>query len=159
MARAEVTRVEISSRQDALGGKSFGTNCAYEKLTGKVYFAVDPNNPHNKIIADIDKAPEQPRESGILRRPVHSQAKGSFRATVFSSSTFRTVDATGAKRAQSRQSIGRSATEEEFGDGLLMREGYTVVSVGWEFDIPRKRDCPAGRSGRLPITGSPSLAG
>jgi hypothetical protein len=29
-------------------------------------------------------------------------------------------------------------TEEEFGDGLLMREGYTLVSVGWEFDIPKK---------------------
>src|SRR6476660_3873759 len=55
--RAEVMRVEISSRQDVLGGKAFGTVGAYEKLSGKVYFAVDPNNPHNKIIADIDKAP------------------------------------------------------------------------------------------------------
>src|SRR5712671_6178910 len=55
--RAEVTRVEISSRQDVLNGKAFGTVGAYEKLAGKVYFAVDPNNPHNKIIADLDKAP------------------------------------------------------------------------------------------------------
>jgi len=52
-----VTRVEITSRQDVLNGKAFGTVGAYEKLGGKVYFAVDPNNPHNKIIADIDKAP------------------------------------------------------------------------------------------------------
>src|SRR6185312_16130058 len=57
MTRAEVMRVDISSRQDVLGGKAFGTVGAYEKLSGKVYFAVDPNNPHNKIIADIDKAP------------------------------------------------------------------------------------------------------
>ena len=55
--RADVTRVEISSRQDVLNGKAFGAVGAYEKLTGKVYFAVDPNNPHDKIIADIDKAP------------------------------------------------------------------------------------------------------
>src|SRR5580658_6585899 len=55
--RAEVTRVEISSRQDVLNGKAFGAVGAYEKLAGKVYFTVDPNNPHNKIIADIDKAP------------------------------------------------------------------------------------------------------
>src|ERR1700732_3693210 len=55
--RAEVVRVEISSTQDVLGGKSFGTVGAYEKLTGKVYFAVDPNNTHNKIITDLDKAP------------------------------------------------------------------------------------------------------
>ena len=31
--RAEVTRVEITSKQDVLGGKSFGTVGAYEKLT------------------------------------------------------------------------------------------------------------------------------
>jgi hypothetical protein len=56
-ARGEVTRVEISSRQDVLSGKSFGSAGPYEKLTGKVYFAIDPKNAHNKIIADLDKAP------------------------------------------------------------------------------------------------------
>jgi hypothetical protein len=55
--RAEVTRVEITSRQDVLNGKAFGTVGAYEKLSGRAYFAVDPNNPHDKIIADVDKAP------------------------------------------------------------------------------------------------------
>src|SRR5258708_31576280 len=64
MTHAEVMRVEISSRQDVLGGKAFGTVGAYEKLSGKVYFAVDPSNPHNKIIADIDKAP--PKSQGQL---------------------------------------------------------------------------------------------
>src|SRR3984893_15570936 len=56
--RAEVTTVKITSRQDVLNGKAFGTVGAYEMLAGKVYFAVDPNNPHDKIIADIDKAPK-----------------------------------------------------------------------------------------------------
>jgi len=56
-SRAEVTRVEITSRQDVLNGKSFGTVGAYERLSGKIYFAVDPDNPHNKIIVDLDKAP------------------------------------------------------------------------------------------------------
>ena len=40
-ALAEVTRIEISSRQDVLAGKAFGTTGAYEKLSGKVYFAVN----------------------------------------------------------------------------------------------------------------------
>ena len=56
LARAEVTRVEVSKRQDVLNGKSFGATGAYEKLFGKVYFAVAPDNPHNRIIADLDKA-------------------------------------------------------------------------------------------------------
>jgi hypothetical protein len=57
-SRAEVTRVDIQRREDVLGGKSFGSVGPYEKIVGKVYFAVDPDNPHNKIIVDLDKAPK-----------------------------------------------------------------------------------------------------
>src|SRR5690242_6291814 len=71
VTRAEVTRVEITSRQDVLNGKVFGAVGAYEKLAGKVYFAVDPNNPHNKIIADVDKAPK------------NSQGKVAFSSDLF----------------------------------------------------------------------------
>src|SRR6267143_2045174 len=40
----------------------------------------------------------------------------------------------------------------------LMREGYTVVSVGWEFDIPKKKglvllDAPVATDNGKPITG------
>src|ERR1019366_3090246 len=69
--RAEVTRVEISSRQDVLNGKSFGSVGPYEKLVGKVYFIADPNNSYNKIIADLDKAPR------------NSQGKVEFSADLF----------------------------------------------------------------------------
>jgi hypothetical protein len=138
--RAEVTRVEITSKQDVLGGKSFGTVGAYEKLTGKVYFAVDPNNAHNKIIADLDKAPR------------NAQGKVEFTADVF---IIRPKDASKGNGAlifdipnrgnkgvlgtfnRAKGSLDPT-TEEEFGDGLLMRQGYTVVSIGWEFDIPKK---------------------
>lgn len=57
-ALADVTRVDVQRREDILGGKAFGSAGPYEKLVGKVYFAVDPNNPHNKIIVDLDKAPK-----------------------------------------------------------------------------------------------------
>src|SRR5450631_3781875 len=68
---AEVARVEISRRQDVLGGKAFGEVGAYEKLVGKVYYAVAPENPHNRIIADLDKAPR------------NRQGKVEFSADVF----------------------------------------------------------------------------
>src|SRR5687768_11271087 len=61
MVLAEVTRVEIKSRQDVLGGKEFGAVGSYEKLVGKVYFAVDPKDPRNQIIADIENAPRNPQ--------------------------------------------------------------------------------------------------
>src|ERR1700692_969933 len=126
--RAEVTRVEITSHQDVLGGKAVGTVGAYEKLSGKVYFAVDPNNPHNKIIADIDKAPR------------NSQGKVEFSADLFilrpkdpshgNGVAFFDVANRGNKGLLGvfNRAKGSSdpSTEAEFGDGLLMREGYTL---------------------------------
>src|SRR5437879_1435696 len=54
-AEAHVTRVEVTSRTDIQDGKPFGTG-AYEKITGRVYFAVNPAGLHNRQIVDIDKA-------------------------------------------------------------------------------------------------------
>ena len=73
---AEVTRVDIQRREDVLGGKSFGSAGPYEKLIGRVHFAVDPDNPRNKIIVDLDKAPKNAAGQGrVLVGPLHHQAE------------------------------------------------------------------------------------
>ncbi len=54
---AEVSRIEITSRSDVLGGKNWGTRGPYEKLSGTVTFTVDPQNSFDKSIPNIDKAP------------------------------------------------------------------------------------------------------
>ena len=160
--RAGVTRVEITSRQDVLGGKAFGAVGAYEKLAGKVYFAVDPNNPHNKIIADIDKAPK------------NSEGKVEFSADLF---ILRPKDPSHGNGVALFDVVNRGgkgllgvfnrakgssdpAAEPEFGDGLLMREGYTLVAVGWEFEVRKARDknlvglqAPIATDNGQPITG------
>src|ERR1700732_945943 len=162
MTRAEVVRVEISSRQDVLGGKAFGPVGAYEKLSGKVYFAVDPNNLHNKIIADIDKAPR------------NSQGKVEFSADLFivrpkdpshgNGVAFFDVVNRGNKVLLSvfDRAKGSSdpSTEAEFGDGLLLREGYTLIAVGWEFEVRKDTDknrvgldAPIATENARPITG------
>ena len=73
-SRADVTRVDVQRREDVLGGKSFGSVGPYEKIVGKVYFAVDPNNPHNKIIVDLDKAPKNaykvPLTKNVVKRTI-----------------------------------------------------------------------------------------
>jgi hypothetical protein len=56
-AHAEVTQIEVTSRTDVLAGKPFGDAGAYEKIVGKVHYALDPDNPRNKGIVDLDKAP------------------------------------------------------------------------------------------------------
>src|SRR4051794_31349989 len=54
---AEVVRIDVQSRADVAGGMAFGAAGAYEKLSGRIYFAVDPALLANRIVTDIDKAP------------------------------------------------------------------------------------------------------
>ncbi|MDO8793413.1 MAG: alpha/beta hydrolase domain-containing protein [Vicinamibacterales bacterium] len=54
---AEVVRINVTSRTDVLAGKAFGAAGPYERLSGRIYFTVDPRNTVNQIIADLDKAP------------------------------------------------------------------------------------------------------
>ena len=42
LVSAEVSRVEITSRRDAAGGRSFGSAGGYERLAGKIYFLSVP---------------------------------------------------------------------------------------------------------------------
>src|SRR5437016_13864582 len=55
LVSAEVSRVEITSRRDAAGGRSFGSAGGYERLAGKIYFLIDPANKRNQVIADLGK--------------------------------------------------------------------------------------------------------
>ena len=41
-ASADVVRIEVQSRSDLLGGQASGAAGPYEKLSGKIFFAVDP---------------------------------------------------------------------------------------------------------------------
>src|ERR1700730_8780723 len=158
--QGEVTRVEISSREDVLGGKAFGTTGVYEKLTGKVYFAVSTDNPHNKIIADLDKAPR------------NAQGKVEFSSDLF---IIKPKDPTHGNGVLLFDVVNRGnkgllsvfnhakgspdpSTEADFGDGLLMRQGFTLVAVGWQFDVPKDQahigmDAPVAPDKGKPITG------
>ena len=58
-ASAEVTRVSIATQAKVADGQTFGSTGAYEKLTGTIEFALDPADPHNAGIADLDLAPRR----------------------------------------------------------------------------------------------------
>jgi hypothetical protein len=57
-AEARVTRiVSDTTVSPAFGGQSFGTAGQYETLAGRAFGELDPNDPHNSIITDINLAP------------------------------------------------------------------------------------------------------
>jgi hypothetical protein len=133
-ADAHVTRVEIISRTDIADGRAFGFAGAYEKIVGRVYFAVNPDNLHNKLIVDLDKAPRNAQgevefSADLYLLKPKDMNKGN-NAVLFE------VSNRGGKGILRLVNGFSSATPDgEYGDGFLLREGYTVAWVGWEFDV------------------------
>jgi hypothetical protein len=56
-AHAEVIRFEVLQSVPAFEGRSFGSVGPYVRITARATIAIDPADPRNAVIADIDKAP------------------------------------------------------------------------------------------------------
>lgn len=151
-ARAEVTRVEIASRAD-LGASG------YEKITGTLHFAVDPQKAVNRVIADLDLAPrnasgrvEFKADLYILKPKDPRSGNGAALLEVSNRG------GRGMLSGFNRGATADPATEADLGDRFLMREGFTLVWVGWEFDVPRAPrllgiDVPVATDAGKPISG------
>ncbi len=59
--QARIYRVTVTKTEPYSDGKIFGMAGSYEKLTGQAYGEVDPDNPLNRIIQDIQFAPRNSR--------------------------------------------------------------------------------------------------
>ena len=61
-AQARVIRIAIEKKvSPAFDGASFGGAGQYETLVGKAFGELDPNDPHNAVIQDIELAPRNAR--------------------------------------------------------------------------------------------------
>jgi hypothetical protein len=132
------TALEIHARTAVLGGRSFGQPGAYEKITGVLRFAVDADDPRHRGITDLGAAPRnaagrvefagdfyllRPLGGGNGRLLLDVPNRGRKVALGLFNSTPRVPDPT---------------TAEDFGNGFLMRHGYTVAWIGWQHDVPRQ---------------------
>ncbi|MFN7977556.1 MAG: alpha/beta hydrolase domain-containing protein [Vicinamibacterales bacterium] len=137
-ARADVTRVEVKTRAP-IGASG------YEKISGLVYFAVNPRTAANSVIADLEKA--APNHDGkvefsadfYILRPLDA-SKSNHVALVDVLNRGRKMVLGGFNRGGTTD----PATDADLGDGFLMQRGFTVAWVGWEFDVRRSSDADRG---------------
>jgi hypothetical protein len=159
-ARAEVTRIEITSRGEVLGSRSFGKTGPYEKIVGKVYYAIDPELPANRAIVDLDKAPRDGSDRVTFSADLYVLApKDAARGNGVALFDIPNRGRKNIMRDFNRgPAIPDPTGEADFGDGFLMLQGYTLVWVGWQFDIPHRGgllglDAPAVLEDGKPVTG------
>ena len=129
---ARVTRVEISSRHAVLGGKTFGDAGAYERVVGRVYFSLPVANPHNQRIVDLGNA--ENLKNGEVEFSADFVAVRPKDAHQGNGSMLLEVPNRGHSRILSLVDGGDEELAKDAGDGWFLRNGFTVVSLGWQWD-------------------------
>ena len=120
-AFARVDRVEVIARTD-LGPR-------YEKIVGRIVYLLDPRNPHNAVVVDLDKAPrnaagevEFSADLNIIRPKEVSLRNGTL---------FLEISNRGGKSFVALD----PKSEADIRDRFLLERGYTLAWVGWQFDV------------------------
>ena len=141
-AFGEVTRLEVANRADvAFAG--------YERLVGRVFFAIDPGEARNAVIADIDRAPKNAQgriefsADVVVLRP-----KAGGNGVVL-------LDVPNRGTARAVPMFNRTRGGPEFGDGFLLQRGFTIVLVGWQHDVVGA----GGNLLKIHVPGAPPIAG
>jgi hypothetical protein len=127
-------------------------------LVGKVEFALGPELSINQNIVDLKLAPRNARgevefsADFYILKPVDPKlANGRLLYEVGNRGGKATL-----ARFQRARSSGDPTTAEEIGDGRLMKDGYVIAWMGWQWDVPEgqmRMEMPIATDRGKPITG------
>jgi hypothetical protein len=155
-----LTKFEITSRGPYVGGRSFGAVGAYQQVDGTAHFAVDPLHPANAQICDLKLAPrnaaglvEFTSDLSIVLPADAARANGRCIVELPNRGRRRVVAMMNC--APPDAPVGPQAHP---GDGFLFARGYTVASIGWQWDVYPSPDllgltAPSAMNGSNPIGG------
>src|SRR5471032_1571030 len=138
LGEARVVRLVVEQKRVVADGKSYGAVGPYERLDGTVYIEVDPRDPLNALIVNLDKAPKTPKgmvgftAPFFILKPV-DMARGNRKI-------FYGVNNRGNKGHLGRMTsfpIGPNTNNpltaaDINDDNLLTTLGYTYVDAGWQ---------------------------
>src|SRR6516165_1398267 len=137
---ARVVRFVVEQTRSFAGGVSFGDVGPYQRLDGTAYMEVDPRDPLNAVIVNLDKAPQNAKglvefsAPFFILKPV-DPSRGNHKL-------FYGINNRGNKQTlgyfnyvPAGPGINDPITAADAGDGFLMRLGYTIVDAGWQGDV------------------------
>ncbi|PWU19753.1 MAG: hypothetical protein C5B48_13205, partial [Candidatus Rokuibacteriota bacterium] len=143
-----VTRFQITLRRRLADGMAWsgaaGEVGAYEEMKGRLHFSLDPRHPANRRITDVELAQrnaegrvEWAADVSILLPVDRRRVSGRILLDVVNRGN--TVAVPNFNRA-TRPVFGPGSDPNppvDVGDGFLMKRGFTVMSFGWQPDVPR----------------------
>jgi hypothetical protein len=143
-ANAELKQINITCVQSpTFAGASFGSVGQYELLQGTITGEVDPANPQNAVIVDIQNAPRNAQ--GMVTYSADFQI---FRPINLSNGNHRVIydlpnrgGALGLSTFNNGTANNRSwctsglPADFTVGNGFLMNEGFSVVDIAWDITV------------------------
>lgn len=129
---ARVLRVDVASRTTVLNGKEFGNAGAYERITGRVYFSLPVANARNQRIVDLRNA--ENLKNGEVEFSSDFVAVRPKDVHLGNGSMLLEVPNRGNARILALVDGGDEDLAHDAGDAWLLRNGYTIVSLGWQWD-------------------------
>jgi hypothetical protein len=138
-AAARVTAVTITSAEPFAPSTVFGSAGEYERVKGVFRGELDPFDPRNTVIVNIDRAPRNAagkveyQADFFMMRPA-DPAKRNGKLIYDVTNRGRMNFHSRFTEAKGRTNDPRVAAD--VGDGLFFREGYTFVWSGWDPDAP-----------------------
>jgi hypothetical protein len=131
-AYPRVLRVDVVSRSDVLGGRVFGDAGPYERIAGRVYFSLPVNNLHNARIVDLKNAVNV--KNGEVEFSADFIAVRPKDPEKSNGSMLLEVPNRGRSRIIALVDGGDWDLAHDAGDAWFLRNGFTIVSLGWQWD-------------------------
>src|SRR4030095_12374563 len=137
-ADARITKLMIVTRESpTFGGHTFPGVGQYEKLVGKAYGELDPNDPKNAVIVDIKLAPRN--ASGqveyafdfYILKPI-DLSKGNHKVMYEPPNRGRKTHGS-LNSGLGGHDPGSVSDARELSNTFLLPRGYTMVWSGWDF--------------------------
>ena len=130
-ADARVVRIVVERTTPYAGGEAFGDAGPFERLDGTVHMEVDPDDPLNAVIVNLDRAPRNERGLVELSAPFFivkpvDMARGNGKLLYGINNRGNAIEL----GFHTFPSTGPNAD-----DGLFFRLGYTLVDAGWAGDV------------------------
>jgi hypothetical protein len=138
-AYARVTQINITTTEaPTFGATSFGSVGQYERIEGIITGEVDPNNPQNAVIVDLDLAPKNANGTvGYtatlqILRPLDLK-RGNHRV-IFELPNRGRTNVLGIFNDSITPNTTTSSGDP--GNAFLMNQGYTIVEGSWDTSAP-----------------------
>jgi hypothetical protein len=146
MSAARVTRFIVQDQVVIANGRDWGRAGPYERLKGRAYLEVDPRDPLNAVIYNLDKAPRNARglvafsTPFLILKPVN-MTRGNRKIWFGVNNrgncvelSFHALPIAGFPATKEVSNCNPLTADDIGPSNTLLTEGYAFVDAGWQGD-------------------------